>query len=84
MRHLGHVLDAHRHAAARGDDDVADLRDGLDAAAGAHDVAFAVVLDVARAAADVVGLQRLRRSGRRTGRSATSFTGSGWTWYCFT
>ena len=34
---VGDVADAHRHAAARADDDVADLLDVLDPAAGAHD-----------------------------------------------
>ena len=54
-RDIGHVLDADGNAAAGGHDDVGDVVHVLDAAGGADDVAFAVLLDVVGAAADVVG-----------------------------
>ena len=78
-RDLGDVPDADRHAVARRDHDLADLREVSTRPVGAHDVAFAVALDVARAAADVVGLDRALRCRRRTGRSAISLAGSGCT-----
>src|SRR5262249_29901226 len=46
------------NAAAGGDDDSSQLFDIHQAAAGAHHDAFAVALDVARAPADVVGINR--------------------------
>ena len=49
----------------------------------ADDVAFAVVLDVAGAAADVVPLERLDDVAEGQAKP-TSFAGSGCTWYCFT
>ncbi len=55
---LGDVLDAYRHRPTRCDDSVLDVRQALDAAAGAHDVAFAVSLDIIRAPADIVGFDR--------------------------
>src|SRR5262249_55523910 len=58
-RSAGRVAHAHRHAAAGGDDDRAELLDIFEASAGAHHDAFAVALDVAGAAADIVGFNGL-------------------------
>src|SRR5882672_2001164 len=53
------VLDPHRHPGSGSDDDLADLRQPLHAATGPHHVALAVAFDVVRAAADVVGFDRI-------------------------
>jgi hypothetical protein len=58
-RHPCEVLDAHRNPAAGGDADVTDLVKALDPAGGAHNVAFAVALDVIGAAARIVGFDRI-------------------------
>ncbi len=50
--------DADRHAAARADDDVADLLDVVDLPRRAHEILLAVALDVARADIGVVRRQR--------------------------
>ena len=83
-RHLGDVADPHRNAAARADDDVADVAEVFEASAGAHGDAFAVALDNAGAAAGVVGFDGAWRRHRTKGPATISFAGSGWTWYCLT
>ena len=60
---LGEVADPDRHAAAGRDDDGADFLDVLQTPAGAHHDAFAVAFDIACAAADIVGLDRLGHVG---------------------
>ena len=64
-RNGGDVADPHRHAAAGGDHDRAEVLDAFDAAAGAHHDAFAVALDVACAAAGC--LRRPWRDPKRSG-----------------
>ena len=54
LLHLGHVADADRQAAARADDDVADLADAAHLPRRAHQVLLAVALDVACADVGVV------------------------------
>src|SRR5262249_15810897 len=56
---LGDIVDANRHRAAGGDDDVSDLGAAFDATGGADYVAFAVALNVVGTAADIVCFDRL-------------------------
>ncbi len=58
-RHLGNVPHPDRNATAGGHDHVADLLHALQASGRAHHIALAVALDIAGAAADVVGLDRI-------------------------
>ena len=83
-RDLGDVLHPHRHAAAGGDDDLADLLHVLDPPGGAHDIPLAVALDIARAAAGVVALQRLDDVAERQAERDRASPDPAATWYCLT
>ena len=78
----GDVAHADRHAVARRDHDLADVRRRLEPPGRVHQVLLALVRDEAAARAAVVALERQRAVVEREAVGDEP-RGSGVTWYCF-